>query len=83
MHHIDYGLSVLAPSLFNDVPDGEVADLATLYGLLAKRGRLAAYEVRERFYEIGSFEGLEATRAFLASRGPDGTRSTAPDSWLP
>jgi MurNAc alpha-1-phosphate uridylyltransferase len=69
MDHIDYGLGILAPSVFEAVADGQVADLAGLYSGLARAGRLAAYEVHERFYEIGSFEGLEATRAFL-SAGP-------------
>lgn len=69
MRHIDYGLGILAPSVFDDVADGQVADLAGLYSTLVQRGALAAYEVHERFYEIGSFDGLEATRAFLSGRG--------------
>lgn len=74
MQHIDYGLGIVAPSVFDAVAEGEVADLAGLYTGLAQQGRLAAYEVSERFYEIGSFEGLEATRAFLARRpGPGDT----------
>jgi NDP-sugar pyrophosphorylase family protein len=68
MRHIDYGLGILAPSVFDEVPDGQVADLAGLYSRLAGRQALAAYEVHERFYEIGSLEGLEATRAFLSNR---------------
>jgi MurNAc alpha-1-phosphate uridylyltransferase len=72
MDHIDYGLGVVTPSVFDAVADGQVADLADLYAGLARAGRLAACEVHARFYEIGSFEGLEATRAFLATRhGPD------------
>jgi N-acetyl-alpha-D-muramate 1-phosphate uridylyltransferase len=68
MRHIDYGLGLFAPSAFDSVPDGQPADLAELYAELLARGELAAYEVHERFYEIGSFEGLEATSAFLAAR---------------
>jgi MurNAc alpha-1-phosphate uridylyltransferase len=69
MRHIDYGLGLFAPAAFDSVPDGQPADLAALYGALLARGQLAAYEVHERFYEIGSFEGIEATSAFLAARG--------------
>ncbi len=68
MQHIDYGLGLFVPSAFDGVPDGQPADLAALYGALLARDQLAAYEVRERFYEIGSFEGLAATSAFLAAR---------------
>ncbi len=31
------------------------------------RRELAAWEVDQRFYEIGSFEGLEETRRYLAA----------------
>jgi N-acetyl-alpha-D-muramate 1-phosphate uridylyltransferase len=67
MHHIDYGLGVFHPSAFELVPEGQAYDLAKLYQDLLARGELAAYEVRERFYEIGSFEGLEDTRRYLAT----------------
>jgi MurNAc alpha-1-phosphate uridylyltransferase len=68
MRHIDYGLGLFAPAAFDTVPDGQPADLAVLYGELLARHELAACEVHERFYEIGSFEGIEATSAFLAAR---------------
>lgn len=68
MQHIDYGLGLFAPEAFAQVPAEQPADLATLYAALLAQGQLAAYEVHERFYEIGSFEGIEATEAFLAAR---------------
>lgn len=69
MHHIDYGLGLFAPEAFAEVVEGEVADLAALYQSLLARGALAGYEVRQRFYEIGSFEGIEDMKAYLAARG--------------
>jgi len=39
---------------------------------LAVRGELAAFEVAERFYEIGSLQGLEDTEQFL-TRQASGT----------
>jgi NDP-sugar pyrophosphorylase family protein len=66
MRHIDYGLGVFRRSAFELVPQGLAYDLAKLYQDLLARGELAAYEVRQRFYEIGSFEGLEETRRYLA-----------------
>jgi NDP-sugar pyrophosphorylase family protein len=55
MRHIDYGLGVFEATAFDD----PAADLAVLYQHLLERGELAAYEVHERFYEIGSFGGIE------------------------
>ena len=57
--YIDYGLSALARRVVTDeVPTGTKADLAELFFALSRRGDLAGYEARERFYEIGSPEGL-------------------------
>jgi NDP-sugar pyrophosphorylase family protein len=67
MHHIDYGLGVLGQRALDLVPDERPADLADLYADLLERGQLTAYEVQERFYEIGSAEGLEETRRVLAA----------------
>jgi MurNAc alpha-1-phosphate uridylyltransferase len=67
MHHIDYGLGVFTARAFDHVPPGRHWDLATLYRLLLERRELGAYEVTQRFYEVGSFAGLEETRRYLAS----------------
>lgn len=58
MQFIDYGLGVFHPDVFQRLKDGEYADLADIYRDLAQEGRLAAYVARQRFYEIGSHEGL-------------------------
>ena len=69
MHHIDYGLGALTADAFAPWRDGtEPFDLSNVYQHLVASGTLAGYEVPERFYEIGSAEGLEDTRALLASR---------------
>lgn len=69
MQHIDYGLSVFDRSAFDGWPPDEPFDLSAVFQRLLARGELAAYEVRQRFYEIGSIAGLEETRALLQSRG--------------
>lgn len=56
MHHIDYGLGILSADAFVGF-DGKF-DLAEVYAQLAANRQLAGYEVFERFYEIGSREGL-------------------------
>jgi N-acetyl-alpha-D-muramate 1-phosphate uridylyltransferase len=67
MQHIDYGLGVLSAAALDDYPDKAPFDLELVYQDLLARDVLAAYEVTSRFYEIGSPEGLEETRAHLAS----------------
>ena len=58
MEFIDYGLSVFQPEVFDYLPDGKPADLKDVYKQLVKAHQLLAYPVEQRFYEIGSFEGL-------------------------
>ena len=72
MQHIDYGLGVVSTGALEPYPANEPFDLAALYQGLAADGRLAAYEVTSRFYEIGSPGGLDELRAHLESRqAPD------------
>lgn len=62
MRHIDYGLGGLSDAAFRGMPDGARADLARIYQDLLAENQLAGYEVFQRFYEIGSPEGLADTR---------------------
>lgn len=59
MHFIDWGLGVLGPRAFAAWEGVEKFDLADLYGDLVAHGNLAGFEVKERFYEVGSFAGLD------------------------
>ena len=68
MQHVDYGLGAFWRGVFALIPQGEVRDLASVYQGLLGRGELAAFEVHERFYEIGSPDGLKDTAEFLKSR---------------
>jgi NDP-sugar pyrophosphorylase family protein len=67
MHYIDYGLGVFRAQAFETSPEGQSYDLAELYADLLRRKQLAAFEVRERFYEIGSPAGLQEAAEFLAA----------------
>lgn len=69
MRHIDYGLGAFRQAAFARRGDGDAFDLAVLYQELLAEGDLAGYDVGGRFYEIGSPDGLEETRAYLAGRG--------------
>jgi N-acetyl-alpha-D-muramate 1-phosphate uridylyltransferase len=66
MEHIDFGLSVLARGVLAHYAEGAVLDLADVLQQLSLDGELAAFEVGERFYEIGSREGLRDAEEFLA-----------------
>ena len=68
MQHIDYGLSVVRSSIFEPYDSDERIDLADIFMALSERKELAAFEVRERFYEIGSQAGLKETEEFLANK---------------
>ncbi len=59
MSYIDYGLTVCSRTIFEEYPANEPFDLAIVFERLAQRGVLAGYEVHQRFYEIGSHQGLE------------------------
>jgi NDP-sugar pyrophosphorylase family protein len=68
MRYIDYGLGVFRAKAFRTLPVGKACDLAELYADLLQRKQLAAFEVHERFYEIGSPAGLRETAEFLAAQ---------------
>lgn len=65
MQFIDYGATLLRRSGIDRIPETGVADLAELYASLADEGSLAGYEVSQRFYEIGSAEGLAELNRYL------------------
>jgi len=65
MQFIDYGLGILSAEVFVPFKNKGYLDLADVYNNLSKAGRLAGYEVFERFYEIGSHEGLKEAHFFL------------------
>jgi NDP-sugar pyrophosphorylase family protein len=64
--YIDYGLSVLRPEVLSGRDDGEAFDLGEVFADLARRRLLAGFEVHERFYEIGSPEGLAEAEPYLS-----------------
>ena len=66
MRYIDYGLGVFRAEVF---ARSAASDLADIYADLLQTGDLAAMEVHERFYEIGSSAGLQEMTSFLTERG--------------
>lgn len=69
MRYIDYGLGVFHAPALSRVPPEQPWDLATLYADLLESGELGAFEAPHRFYEIGSFNGIEELRSYLNQGG--------------
>lgn len=68
MQHIDYGVETLKAEVFANYLPGAVLDLSTVLEDLVARSELAAFEVDQRFYEIGSPDGLAETHDYLMTR---------------
>jgi MurNAc alpha-1-phosphate uridylyltransferase len=68
MRYIDYGLGIFTHAALADRPDALPLDLADVYAELAAGGQLAGYEVTQRFYEVGTPDGVAATDAYLRAR---------------
>ena len=68
MHHIDYGLGLFQAAVFADLPPGLPLDLAAIYQNLLQNDQLAGYEVKTRFYEIGSRQGIEELSQYLGQQ---------------
>jgi MurNAc alpha-1-phosphate uridylyltransferase len=60
LDHIDYGATALRREVIAALPSGEPSGLDRLQHELADRKRLRACVARDRFFEIGSPEGLAA-----------------------
>jgi NDP-sugar pyrophosphorylase family protein len=65
MAYIDYGAALLRDTVIERIPADQPYDLADLYSALVAERRMIGYEVTQRFYEIGSHEGLAETQAYL------------------
>ncbi|MBU4313553.1 MAG: hypothetical protein KJ821_01980, partial [Actinobacteria bacterium] len=65
MEYIDYGLGILKKSAFELMTDRDVFDLSELYQDIILKDEMCGYEVPERFYEIGSLNGLAETEKYI------------------
>jgi len=68
MQYIDYGLGLFNKQVFTQVPSDGPYDLALLYQNLLTEQQLSAFEIKERFYEAGSFAGIKELGYYLSSR---------------
>ena len=68
--HIDYGATALRREIIAALPAGVPSGLDAIQGELSLRKRLRACVARERFFEIGSPEGLAELDRHLRTRAP-------------
>lgn len=64
---VNFGISALRRQALELVQPQQFCDEETFYGQLIAQSQLSAFEVRDRFYEIGSLGGLEQFELFMAS----------------
>jgi N-acetyl-alpha-D-muramate 1-phosphate uridylyltransferase len=72
MHYIDYGLGILKSTVLQVYPAIQSFDLSKVYNDLSLVGELAGYEVFERFYEIGSHQGIADIQDYLKNTAKGG-----------
>jgi NDP-sugar pyrophosphorylase family protein len=71
--HIDYGLLAFRRDAWAGSPEDRAFDLDQVLDPLIAGRRVAAFEVSQRFHDIGTPEALRATEAFLDSGRPEPT----------
>jgi MurNAc alpha-1-phosphate uridylyltransferase len=67
MSHIDYGLGCFRAGAFDGIPTDRPTDLMTVQQRLLRTDNLGAFEVHERFYEVGSLDGIGNLEVHLSS----------------
>ncbi len=63
--YIDYGFSILRKSALTPFIREDKFDLKDVFKDLILKGEMLGLEVFNRFYEIGSFQGIEETKDYL------------------
>jgi len=58
LKYIDYGVNLFRKEVLTLIPEAEPYSMGTLFNQLIERHELLAYDVKKRFYEIGSIKGL-------------------------
>jgi NDP-sugar pyrophosphorylase family protein len=66
MVYIDYGVNALRKEVLKMVPKDRFYSLEDLFIRLIGMKELLAFEVKERFYEIGSLRGLQEFEQYVA-----------------
>jgi len=78
MEHVDCGVAVLSRVLLDRIPSEGSSDLGLLYQRLVEHGELAAYEVDQRYFEIGTADSLAEARVRLSNLTATGSGAGDP-----
>ena len=68
LKYLDYGLSCYESAIFIPYHDQAPLDLGDVCTQLATQKLLAGYQIEERFYEIGSVEGIKDFTEYIEKR---------------
>lgn len=63
--YIEYGANIFQKEVLNMVPENRFYSLDELFPHLVEMGELLAFEIKERFYEIGSPQGLKELEEYI------------------
>ena len=66
--YIDYGVTIMRKNALKIVPPNQAFSTKSFWTKLSNMHELAAYEVTDRFYHIGTREGLSELRAFVQGK---------------
>ena len=65
LQFIDYGVSYVNKSIFVNIKKNKRFELAELFEKISQKNMLSKYVVKKRFYEIGSYNGINDFRNYL------------------
>lgn len=68
MEYIDFGLIVVNKYIFDLYPSNEPFELSLVLSRAVDEGKVSAYEVKQRFFEIGSSQGIKETEEYIRNR---------------
>ncbi len=65
MTYIEYGVNLFRKEILSKIPEDSYYELGDVFNSLIKDKELLAYQVKERFYEIGSLNGLADFKKYI------------------
>tara|TARA_B100001741_G_C16501348_1_gene574903 strand:- start:114 stop:794 length:681 start_codon:yes stop_codon:yes gene_type:complete len=65
---IDYGVSFVNKQIFKGIEKNKKFDLSEFFQEISKKNMLSGYEVKKRFYEIGSYSGIKDFKNYLKKK---------------
>lgn len=68
--YIDYGISLFRKKIFEGIPEDEFYSTSDLFSKLVKQKQLLAYEIKKRFYHIGTPEALKEFKKYIETKKP-------------